>query len=103
MFKEYHIHVYGPRREIVCFYFLDAFPEFEREEGPAGPHPVAQIGLIAKTKQLSSRHLKRIAETQDVSILIHPIMEDELEAHTTYATWYGKKIELNLDFFSVKE
>lgn len=101
--QEYHIHVYGEDREIVCFYFLDSFPELEREEGPVGPHPEGQIGLIAKVNQLSPRHLQAIADRKKVSILVHPVMEDEISAHTTHAQWYGEKIELNLDFFRTLE
>ena len=31
------------------------------------------------------------------SVLIHPILDHEIEAHTTYATWLGVPLELYLD------
>ncbi|MCH7335419.1 DOPA 4,5-dioxygenase family protein [Acinetobacter sp. NIPH 2699] len=31
------------------------------------------------------------------SVLIHPILENEILAHTVYATWLGTPLELRLD------
>jgi DOPA 4,5-dioxygenase len=33
---------------------------------------------------------------QDLSVLIHPLWENELEAHTTGARWLGEKLPLDL-------
>ena len=95
----FHVHVYGPQRKSVWFFNLTHLELLEVEEGVAGPHPVGQIGLIAKECELNLIHLAEIAEDNEVSILVHPVMEDEIAAHSTHAQWYGKEIELNLDFF----
>lgn len=95
----FHIHVYGPKRKSVWFFILSHLELLEVEEGVAGPHPQGQIGLIAKECELNLIRLAEIVEDYEVSILVHPVMEDEIAAHSTHATWYGEEIELNLDFF----
>jgi len=94
-----HIHIYGSRRKAAALemYHLEVL---EDEAGPAGPHPEAQVGLIATDEQLRDLNLSYIAEEYGVSILVHPIMEDEVRAHSDEAVWWGEEVQLNLEFFA---
>jgi DOPA 4,5-dioxygenase len=37
---------------------------------------------------------------EGLSVLIHPVQQDELDAHTNAAIWLGKKLALKLDVLS---
>ncbi|MGB0647966.1 MAG: DOPA 4,5-dioxygenase family protein [Bradymonadia bacterium] len=66
---------------------------------PIGPHPCCQFQLLVKTTQLGevTEWIERHRDGLDV--LIHPEIEDDYEAHTTYAYWLGNAQPLCLDLF----
>ena len=59
------------------------------------PKPMFQIEFdhiyLAQVQQV----LK--IERQHYSVLIHPVLDDEYVAHTQYAIWLGKPLNLKLD------
>lgn len=63
---------------------------------PIGPHtkPMFEIHIPAAEIE---RIMPVIDELrQGLSVLIHPVQENELEAHTTGARWLGEKLPLDL-------
>ena len=96
---KFHIHLYGPGRHMAYQERLSHLELLEDEDGPAGPHPEPQVGLVAAADEVTQVDLSAIAEAYSVSILVHPILEDEVMAHSVRAVWHGKEVSLNLNFF----
>ena len=66
--------------------------------GIAGPHPVAQRAVIFSPKTFTAEVVPWLMfNRQGLSILIHPLSDDEYEAHTTHAVWFGEPIALLTD------
>jgi DOPA 4,5-dioxygenase len=62
---------------------------------PIGPHPMPMFEIHLPAKDIDSLipmigHLR-----QGLSVLIHPVQTNELDAHTRLAIWLGA--QLNLD------
>jgi aromatic ring-cleaving dioxygenase len=62
-----------------------------------GPHtkPMFEIHVPAALINYAMATIDNVR--QGLSVLIHPVQEDELDAHTTSARWLGEKLKLNLD------
>lgn len=96
----FHMHIYGPNRKSMVAGMMHSFPIIEDEQGPVGPHTQAQICLLVSEQDLEAYSpLEEEAEAWGVSILVHPVQEDEVAAHTAEAWWYGPPVPLNLEFF----
>ncbi len=63
---------------------------------PIGPHPKPMFELHIPASQYE--HAVNVIEEkrQKLSVLIHPVQENELEAHTSAARWLGPVLPLNL-------
>ncbi|MBS0425364.1 MAG: DOPA 4,5-dioxygenase family protein [Proteobacteria bacterium] len=63
---------------------------------PIGPHakPMFEIHIPAAEIDRITPVIDELR--QGLSVLIHPLQENELEAHTTDARWLGEKLPLNL-------
>jgi aromatic ring-cleaving dioxygenase len=67
---------------------------------PIGPHPKPMFEIHIPVA-IADKALQMIDDLRDgLSVLIHPVQHDELEAHTTKARWLGTPMPLNLDIFS---
>jgi DOPA 4,5-dioxygenase len=64
---------------------------------PIGPHPkpMFEIHILASHINLAMATIESLRE--GLSVLIHPVQHDELEAHTSGAKWLGEKLALKLD------
>ena len=106
--SQYHVHIYfqdGEERRATQL--RDEAGSAERiiglgrmHSGPVGPHPMRQFQLLVPT-----HHLDGVLEwlncvRGELSVLIHPDIEDDLMAHTTFARWLGRPIELDLARFA---
>lgn len=69
-------------------------PFLNRPAGPL-PKPMFQLEYSAEHSEKVREVLEEIREGQPV--LIHPVMEDELAAHTQWATWLGPQMTLRLE------
>ena len=65
-----------------------------RAAGPL-PEPMVQLDY----PQSIADHVERLLRPHcdGRSVLIHPVLDDELAAHTTHATWLGPVLALRLD------
>ena len=105
--NQYHIHIYfDDGSEEKAQALRDKAGGDERvlalgcmHTGPIGPHPQRQFQLLVGTDDLAS--LVRWVDEQrlGLSVLIHPEIDDDLAAHTTYARWLGQPVPLRLERF----
>lgn len=65
-----------------------------------GPHlyPMFQVGLSDRDLDVMIREVKPFSQT--LSILFHPLIRDDLIAHTDEAMWIGKPLPVNVEFLS---
>lgn len=101
----YHIHIYGSSRKEAARYLLKQEPGLsllEDEDGPVGPHPQGQVGLVAKRLPAGVKKWMEdwVALDPSMSFLTHlDNPEDEINSHKE-GVWVGKPLALNLEFFS---
>jgi len=104
--SNWHIHVYFAETEIelareVRENLISLLPQLTYQgqliNQPVGPHPVPMFELHLPETELASATPVIDANRQGLSVLIHPLLEDEVVAHTTAARWLGKKLPLDLD------
>lgn len=65
-----------------------------------GPHtmPMFELHIPASMINYAKASIDELRE--GLSVLIHPVQQDELDAHTKSAVWLGEKLDLNLDVLS---
>lgn len=106
LITEYHAHVYFEMVDLAGAEqmrqtLIDAIPP----EGVVhklfarlvGPHPLPMFEIVYPA---SIRHeVQALLEQQRAgrSVLIHPVTDDDLAAHTSGAQWLGPKLDLLLD------
>ncbi len=63
---------------------------------PVGPHPLPMYQVIY-TSEIQDR-VEQFLESrrQDLSILLHESINDDVRDHTEGATWLGEPVELDL-------
>jgi aromatic ring-cleaving dioxygenase len=104
----YHIHQYFELKDLVEVQNLrdqieQGFLGQIRVSGlvarKVGPHPLPMFEIIvgAEQKGKIKDYLKKY--NGDRSALIHPVTENDLEAHTKLAEWIGPRLDLNLSIF----
>jgi aromatic ring-cleaving dioxygenase len=69
-------------------------PLLLREAGPL-PKPMFQLVYDENVAALVYQVLERYREER--SVLIHPVLIDELAAHTIHAKWLGSPLSLHLE------
>jgi len=64
---------------------------------PIGPHsrPMFEIHIPASEIDLATSVIDEMR--QGLSVLIHPVQENEIAAHTVSAKWLGQKLPLDLE------
>ncbi|MBS0298693.1 MAG: DOPA 4,5-dioxygenase family protein [Proteobacteria bacterium] len=101
----FHGHIYFSDNEIeraakVRENLANALPQLtyigQLITRPIGPHakPMFEIHIPAAEIDRITPVIDELR--QGLSVLIHPLQENELEAHTTDARWLGEKLPLNL-------
>jgi len=109
MHKAYHAHIYFSLNELalaeqVRQAMITEIPEltYRGELVPrlVGPHPkpMFEIHFPAETFESTIEKLEQLRKHLDV--LIHPVHDDHLKAHTEQARWLGKRLELNVEVFN---
>lgn len=105
MIHPYHGHIYFSLDEIelarqVRENIMKALPQLTYAGQlitiPIGPHPkpMFEIHIPASIINHAISTIDRLRE--GLSVLIHPVQVDELEAHTNAARWLGTKLTLDL-------
>lgn len=99
----FHVHIYfDPTARDKATAVHDSLvaqfagqPSRPQFTGIAGPHPVAQMQVIFRSENFTADVLPWLMfNRQGLSILIHPLTDDEVEDHTAHAVWLGKPVEL---------
>ena len=102
----FHAHIYFTLEEIalaekVRTNIAQAIPQLSYVGRlipmPIGPHslPMFEIHIPVQIIESAKATIDNLRE--GLSVLIHPVQHDELEAHTAKAIWLGKPLPLNLD------
>ena len=105
MIQIYHAHIYFALDEMVLAAqvrenIIKALPQltYTGQLIPIaiGPHPqpMFEIHIPAGSINLAMATIDGLRE--GLSVLIHPVQRDELDAHTNTARWLGEKLTLNL-------
>jgi len=66
----------------------------ELRDAPVGPHPIAQFEIHFRAPALPI--LNPALAAAGLTVLIHPLTEDDLADHTTLAEWIGAPLTLDL-------
>lgn len=101
----FHGHIYFSADQIeraaeVRQNFTNALPQLtyigELINKPIGPHAKPMFEIHIPAAQIEQITLVIDDLRQGLSVLIHPVQENELEAHTVGARWLGEKLPLDL-------
>ena len=107
-FRTYHAHIYFKLEEIklalgVQKNLILAIPKLKYVGKlipmPIGPHPKPMFEIHIPGSYLEDSVAKIEALRENLSVLIHPVQKDELDAHTNKAIWLGNPLHLNLTVF----
>ena len=102
----YHAHIYFNLDEmalagIVRENILKDLPQLTYTGQlipiPIGPHPKPMFEMHIPAANINYAMASIDALRQGLSVLIHPVQDDEMAAHTIDARWLGEKLPLNLD------
>jgi aromatic ring-cleaving dioxygenase len=63
-------------------------------DGKVGPHPIPQFEIHFRKEMLPL--ILPLLEASGLTVLVHPLTDDDLADHTRLAHWIGKPIELDL-------
>lgn len=103
--RGYHAHIYydpartRPTAEQLCAVIGQKFPvQFGgfRDE-PIGPHPVANVQVIFTPEQFQPVVEWLMLHRDGLDVLIHPLTDDSVADHSSYAVWLGSPVPLKLD------
>ena len=106
----YHMHIYFSDETADAAYKLyegaqkqsavQSVGRFHTE--PVGPHPVRQFQLLVAPQKVHAVERWLNQNRGELDVLIHPDIDDDLLAHTTFARWLGESHSLNLKRFKSK-
>lgn len=65
-----------------------------------GPHTLPMFELHIPASMINYAKASIYELREGLSVLIHPVQHDELDAHTNGAIWLGEKLALKLDVLS---
>jgi aromatic ring-cleaving dioxygenase len=101
----YHAHIYyDPAKtrsvaERVCAAVgakfrveIDGF-----RDGPVGPHPIANALVVFKPAEFEHVVSFLMLNREGLDVLVHPLTEDAVEDHSSFAIWLGNPVELRLN------
>jgi DOPA 4,5-dioxygenase len=100
----YHAHIYyDPTTtravaERLCAVIDEKFRvEIDGfRDTPVGPHPIANVLVIFKPDQFERVVPYLMLNRDGLDVLVHPLTEDAVEDHSSYAIWLGNLVELKL-------
>ena len=101
----YHAHIYyDPAKtrsvaERVCAAVGDKFRvEIDGfRDGPVGPHPIANVLVIFKPAELERVVSYLMLNREGLDVLVHPLTEDAVKDHSSFAIWLGNPVPLQLN------
>ena len=105
MIQTYHAHIYFSLEQMalatqVRENILNELPQLSFRGQlipmPIGPHPLPMFEIHIPATSINLALATIDALRQGLSVLVHPLQHDELQAHTNDARWLGNKLVLNL-------
>jgi len=66
-------------------------------DGPVGPHPIANVLVIFKPDQFEQVVPFLMLNRDGLDVLVHPLTEDAVEDHSSFAIWLGTPVPLRLN------
>jgi DOPA 4,5-dioxygenase len=100
----YHAHVYyapdtkpvaARLRETLAAKFTVKLGRFS--DDPVGPHPISQFQVIFTAASFPTVVPWLMLNRAGLDILVHPLTDDMVEDHTSYAMWLGMPMGLKID------
>ena len=106
VYSRYHAHVYFDENTIeaarsICDGAGEKFGVVvgRMHEKPVGPHPCWSCQLAFDASQFDSLIPWLNNQRGELNILVHALTGNDLEDHTTHASWLGQSAELDLSIF----
>ncbi|HET9662784.1 MAG TPA: DOPA 4,5-dioxygenase family protein [Burkholderiales bacterium] len=106
IFPEYHAHVYFDEKTVEKARVLceDAAERFGVAMGRVhqklvGPHPRWSCQLAFDSAQFDKLIPWLDENRGGLTVLVHGVTGNDLEDHTTHASWLGEPVALNLEVF----
>ena len=106
MIQTYHAHVYFSVDEMalaeqVRDNIIEALPQltYTGQLIPIaiGPHPRPMFEIHVPAASINYAMATIDSLREGLSVLVHPVQADELDAHTSGARWLGAGLPLNLN------
>jgi len=69
-------------------------------EDPVGPHPQAMYQVAFGTELLAEFLPWLMLNRRGLSILVHPLTDNDLADHTDFPLWLGEKLDLNIELIN---
>ena len=101
----YHAHIYydpAKTRAVAERVFAVLGEKFgveieEFRDTPRGPHPISNALVIFKPDQFEHVVPFLMLNRDVLDVLVHPLTEDAVEDHSSFAIWLGNPVELRLN------
>lgn len=107
LYAKYHAHVYFdeaslPHAEWLCRAAAERFGAAmgRVHRKPVGPHPHWSCQLAFDAAQFDALVPWLDENRGRLNILVHGLTGNDLEDHTTHASWLGEPARLNLEVFT---
>ena len=108
--KEYHFHTYyfqdnGERKKNAFQFYTDIKSLNEKgtfvavvgtfNENPVGPHPIGSFETWVPQESFAEAYSWFLLHRGELSVLIHPLTQEELLDHTDRVSWIGEPMPLD--------
>ena len=102
--EDFHAHVYFDdlTRETVELVQAGLRETFQNRirvstlrEKPIGPHPLPMFEVVFPDEEYDAVRHWLVQNRQNHTVLMHPVMENDLVAHQKYAEWLGPELDLD--------
>ena len=104
-FTHAHIYYEAPTREKAVRFQQKIAANFGGRvsvsrlvDRPIGPHPIPMFEVDLRTEILGELMPFLDREREGLSILLHPVSDEEVLDHTVRAKWLGEKLSLDVGF-----
>lgn len=104
--QTYHGHIYFSENEIelaaiVRENLAKAIPQLtyigKLIPKQIGPHTKPMFEIHIPSSEINEATRMIDEKRQGLSVLIHPVQENEMEAHTVFTKWLGEELPLDLN------
>lgn len=106
MYSKYHAHVYFDQNTFeqarsICDRAGELFGVAvgRMHKKLVGPHPYWSCQLTFDAAQFDALIPWLDQHRQELNVLVHGLTENDLEDHTTHASWLGEPAELDISIF----